>query len=58
MMTELEERFVTAMEQVITRPELRVCLGEKARRTILTRYEIRNLVRRVEAIYEAVLAEQ
>jgi len=50
--------FVTAMEQVITRPELRACLARNARRTILTRYEIRNLVRRIEAIYEAVLAEQ
>ena len=50
--------FVTAMEQVITRPELRAHLARNARRTILTRYEIRNLVRRVEAIYESVLAEQ
>ena len=49
--------FVTAIEQVISRPELRAHLGRNARHTILDRYEIRNLVRRVEVIYESVLAE-
>ena len=49
--------FVSAVERVITHPELRTHLGRNVRRTILGRYEIRHLVRRVEAIYESVLAE-
>ena len=49
--------FVIAIEQVISRPELRAHLGRNARHTILDRYEIRNLVRRVEVISESVLAE-
>ena len=50
--------FVSAMERVITQAELREHLARNARGTILARYEIRNIVRRVEAIYDAVLTEQ
>lgn len=47
--------FVTALGRVMKEAALREELGRNARGTILERYEIRNLVARIEGIYEEVL---
>ena len=52
-----QEGFVEALERLIADAGLRGDLGRAARRTILEEYEIRGLVRRIEEIYDAVLAE-
>jgi len=50
--------FVSALERIITEKKFARRLGVNARATILEGYEIRGLVRRIEAVYEAVLEEQ
>ena len=50
--------FVSALERVLGEEGLARKLGENARTTILERYEIRGLVRRIEALYEMVMEEQ
>jgi glycosyltransferase involved in cell wall biosynthesis len=50
--------FVSALERVLGEEGLARKLGANARATILERYEIRGLVRRIEALYEEVLEEQ
>ena len=52
------ENFVSALERVLGEERLAWKLGENARRTILGRYEILGLVRRIEALYEMVLEER
>lgn len=52
------ENFVSALERVLGEEGLAWKLGENARRTILGRYEILGLVRRIEALYEMVLEER
>jgi len=47
--------FMAALEQLIQEPGLRELLGANARRTILSRYDIRSLVRQVERLYEEIL---
>jgi len=50
--------FVSALERVLGEEGLTRKLGGNARSTILERYEIRGLVRRIEALYETVLEEE
>jgi glycosyltransferase involved in cell wall biosynthesis len=50
--------FVSALERIITEKKFARRLGVNARATILKGYEIRGLVRRIEAVYEAVLEDQ
>ena len=52
------EKFTTALDKVIQGGGLRLQLGAKARETILERYEISGLTRKIEAIYDEVLSEQ
>ena len=47
--------FATALEGKLQDDGLMATLGRNARNTILERYEIRHLVRRIESIYEEVL---
>ncbi len=47
--------FTGALEGMLQDDGLRATLGGNARNTILERYEIRHLVRRIEGIYEEVL---
>jgi glycosyltransferase involved in cell wall biosynthesis len=47
--------FAAALEGMLQDDGLRATLGRNARNTILERYEIRGLVRRIESIYEEVL---
>ena len=47
--------FAAALEDMLRDDESRAILGRNARNTILKRYEIRHLVRRIEGIYEEVL---
>jgi glycosyltransferase involved in cell wall biosynthesis len=47
--------FAAALEGLLQDDGLRKTLGMNARNTILERYEIRHLVRRIEGIYEEVL---
>jgi glycosyltransferase involved in cell wall biosynthesis len=47
--------FAEALEGMLQDDGLRATLGRNARNTILERYEIRHLVRRIESIYEGVL---
>jgi glycosyltransferase involved in cell wall biosynthesis len=47
--------FAAALEGMLQDDGLRATLGRNARNTILKRYEIRHLVRRIECIYEEVL---
>ena len=47
--------FAGALEGILQDDGLRDTLGMNARNTILERYEIRHLVRRIEGIYEEVL---
>jgi glycosyltransferase involved in cell wall biosynthesis len=47
--------FEEGCRLIITDESLRLDLGEAARRTILERYEISALVRRIEGVYEEVL---
>ena len=51
-------RFVSALVRVMGEEGLARKLGENARTTILERYEIRGLVRQIEALYEEVLGER
>jgi glycosyltransferase involved in cell wall biosynthesis len=50
--------FVGALENLVTDTGLREALGRNARRTILARYEIRKIARRIEGIYADVLEKQ
>lgn len=50
--------FVSALKRVLGEDGLARKLGENARTTILERYEIRGLVRQIEALHEEVLGEQ
>jgi glycosyltransferase involved in cell wall biosynthesis len=50
--------FVSALERVLEEAGLARKLGGNAQSTILERYEIRGLVRRIEALYQTVLEEQ
>lgn len=50
--------FVSALERVLGEEGLARKLGANARNTILNGYEIRGLVRRIEALYEVVLEDQ
>jgi glycosyltransferase involved in cell wall biosynthesis len=50
--------FASALERVMGEEGLARKLGKNARATILERYEIRGLVRQIEALYEEVLGEQ
>jgi glycosyltransferase involved in cell wall biosynthesis len=50
--------FVSALERLLGEDGLARKLGENARATILEGYEIRGLVRSIEALYESVLEEQ
>jgi glycosyltransferase involved in cell wall biosynthesis len=50
--------FAEAMERVIKEEGFREMLGANARKRVLARYEIRGLVRRIETLYEEVLAEE
>jgi glycosyltransferase involved in cell wall biosynthesis len=50
--------FAVALGRVLGEEGLARKLGENARATILKSYEIRGLVRRIEALYEMVLEEQ
>jgi glycosyltransferase involved in cell wall biosynthesis len=52
------EKFTTALDKVIQGGGLRLQWGAKARETILERYEISGLTRKIEAIYDEVLSEQ
>jgi len=52
------DHFVSALKRVIGEEGFAWKLGENARGTILGRYEILGLVRRIEALYEMVLGEQ
>lgn len=47
--------FAAALEGMLQDGGMRAALGGNARNTILKRYEIRQLVRRIEGIYEDVL---
>lgn len=47
--------YVEALGQIILNKDLRLAIGMNARRTILDRYEIRSLVRRIESIYDEIL---
>ena len=49
--------FVEALELLIEDAELQSDLGRSARRRIQEHYEIRGLVRRIEEVYDAVIAE-
>jgi len=49
--------YTTALERLISDEMLRKTINAAARRTILSRYEIRSLVAKVERLYEEVLAE-
>jgi len=44
--------FCSSLERIITNPVLRRNLGGNARRTILDRYEINLLARRIESVYD------
>ena len=48
--------FCSALEKIIRDPEMRDSLGMNARRTIFERYEISSLVKRIESVYDEVLA--
>lgn len=50
-----EDGFTQALSRILRDEGLRKALGMNARNTILERYEIRYLVRRIEGIYEEVL---
>lgn len=47
--------FAAALEFILRDPEAGSRLGEAARRTILNRYDIRQLARQVESLYDQVL---
>jgi glycosyltransferase involved in cell wall biosynthesis len=47
--------FATALKGILKDDGLRFTLGRNARNSILKRYEIRHLVRRIEGIYDEVL---
>jgi len=49
------EGYIEALGQIIINKDLRSMIGTNARRTILDRYEIRSLVRRIESIYDEIL---
>ncbi len=49
------EGYVEALRQIIINKDLSSTIGTNARRTILDRYEIRSLVRRIESIYDEIL---
>ncbi len=48
--------FVTALERVMAGAGLRKTLARNARRTILEHYEIREIARRIELLYEKLLS--
>jgi glycosyltransferase involved in cell wall biosynthesis len=50
--------FTAALEGMLKDDGLRSNMGRNARNTILERYEIRHLVRRIEGIYEEVLGNR
>jgi glycosyltransferase involved in cell wall biosynthesis len=50
--------FVSALDRVLGEEGLARKLGDNARTTIMERYEIRGLVRQIEALYEEVLGER
>ena len=50
--------YVAALRQIINNKDLRLILGTNARQTILARYEIRSLVRRIESIYDEILSNR
>ena len=50
--------FATALKDILQDDGLRATLGRNARDSILERYEIRHLVRRIEGIYEEVLGNR
>jgi glycosyltransferase involved in cell wall biosynthesis len=50
--------FATALKGILQDDGLRKTLGMNARNTILDRYEIRQLVRRIEGIYDEVLGNR
>jgi glycosyltransferase involved in cell wall biosynthesis len=49
--------FYEELASLIAHPERMDPLGENARKTILQRYDIRQLARRIEQIYDEVLSE-
>jgi len=49
--------FCSNVDRMIRDPEMRSSLGKNARGTILERYEISSLVRRIESLYDEVLAK-
>jgi glycosyltransferase involved in cell wall biosynthesis len=53
-----EDGFTQALSRILRDERLRKALGMNARNTILERYEIRHLVRRIEGIYEEVLGNR
>ena len=50
--------FATALKDILQDDGLRATLGRNARDSILERYEIRHLVRRIEGIYDEVLGNR
>lgn len=49
--------YARALETVIGDPETGMRLGKTARETVLKKYEIRDLTRRIESVYEGVLCD-
>jgi glycosyltransferase involved in cell wall biosynthesis len=52
-----QRAFLAALERVMADAPLRARLAQHARKTILERYEIRALVRRIEGLYEGLLSQ-
>jgi len=52
-----ESGLVTAINRLLADEKLAKGLSENARKTILDRYDIKKLVRKIEAVYEVVLHE-
>lgn len=50
--------FASALDRVLNDRELKKLLGTNARATMVNRYEIRSITRRVERIYDKVLSER
>jgi glycosyltransferase involved in cell wall biosynthesis len=49
--------FAAALDAILRDPQERARLGESARRTILDRYDIRPIAKRIEQLYDEVLAD-
>jgi glycosyltransferase involved in cell wall biosynthesis len=52
-----ESGLLTAVNKLLADEKLAKGLSENARKTILDRYDIKKLVRKIEAVYEDVLNE-